>query len=109
MSDLDEDQQFVEDLRRRTRLATAMIVSIGAAISLSGLGALTESRSVVVLAGLAGLSTSFAMYRLHGDGYVAPSATISGLGFTREDRQAGAPLIFLLWALGAFAVAYNMK
>jgi len=109
VSDLDDGRQFAEDLRRRTRLGAATIVSIVVAVSLSGLGALTESKPVVALAGLAWLSTSAAVYLLQRDGYVAPSATIDFLGYTTKDRQAAAPVVFLLWALGAFAVACNMK
>lgn len=109
MSNVDDDQQFAKDLRRRTRLGAATIVSVVVAVSLSGLGPLKESRPVVVLAGLAWLSTSIAVYRLRNDGYVAPSAAIDFLGYTTKDRQAAAPIVFLLWALGAFAIAYNMK
>ena len=109
MIDLDDYRQFAENLRRRTRLAAATIISIVMAVALSGLGALTESKPVVVLAGLAWLATSVTVYRLQSDGYVAPSAAIDFLGYTVEDRQAAAPLVFFLWALGAFAVAYNMK
>ena len=109
MSDFDNEGQFAKSLRRRSRLAAATIISIGSAVLLSGLGAITESKPAVVLAGLGWLSTSVTVYLLQSDGYVAPSATINFLGYTREDRQAAAPVVFLLWAVGAFAVAYAMK
>jgi hypothetical protein len=109
VSDFEDEEQFANGVRRRSRLVTATIVSIGLAVLLSGLGAITASKPTVVLAGVGWLSTSVTVYLLQGDGYVAPSATINLLGYTAEDRQAAAPVVFLLWAVGAFAVAYAMK
>ncbi len=109
MTNDSDDQRFAEHLRRRTRLGLATGVSLASAALLSCIGGFTPSRPVVFLAGVAWLATSITVYRLQSDGYVAPSATIDFLGYTAEDRQAAAPFIFVLWALGAFAAAYAMK
>ena len=84
-------------------------MSFVAAVLLSGLGALSSSKPVVILAGLGWLATGISVYRLQTDGFVFPSASIDFLGYTKEDRQAGAPLIFMFFAIAAFAVAYSMK
>jgi hypothetical protein len=99
---------FSDDLRRRPRLKLAAGVSCAAVILLGGLGALSESRSAVGLAGLACFVASLCVYRLQADGWVAPSARIELYEGDAADNQARAPGVLVLLGIGALIVAYSM-